>query len=413
VGFAKHSDGVQVRRGGRRQGLRAPDPRGDSVLAVRSIRTVRRLRLYALAAVAALAAAVGLAAGANEDQPSHDATVGVPDRPEAVRLPLPQAVGQTLMFAFDGTTAPEYVHRRMRRGEGSGVILFGGNVADAGQLRRLTRSIQRSARGGALISTDQEGGEIRNVPFAGPVAAQSALPSPEAADVAATEAARGLRRVGINVNLAPVADVDPPTGGGALGGRLYPGLSDQVAYLTTAALRAHARVGVAATVKHFPGLGRATVNTDDGSATIDASRREIVSADLEPYRAAIDAGVPLVMAGHALYPAFDRERIASQSRTLLTDVLRDRLGFRGVTITDSIEAQAVLDRSGVATAAVRSIAAGADIVLMTGSGSWNLVYPRLLSRARRDPAFAARVRESARRVLELKRRLGLRAYLRG
>jgi beta-N-acetylhexosaminidase len=211
------------------------------------------------------------------------------------------------------------------------------------------------------------------------------------------------------VNLAPVSDVSPPAGGGVLAGRIYPGSPAQVAALTTAALRAHARARVAATVKHFPGLGRATVNTDDGSATIDASRAELEAGDLEPYRAAVAADAPLVMAGHALYPAFDADDIASQSHTLLTDVLRDQLGFRGVTITDSIEAQAVLDRSDVATAAIRSIAAGADIVLMTGSGSWNLVYPSLLRQARRSPAFRERVRESAARVLALKRRLGLRA----
>ncbi|HEX2160973.1 MAG TPA: glycoside hydrolase family 3 N-terminal domain-containing protein [Thermoleophilaceae bacterium] len=324
-------------------------------------------------------------------------------------LPLRQAVGQLLVMAFDGTSAPGYVRRRLRDGEGAGVILFGGNVVDATQLRRLTRSIQGAARSGALIATDQEGGEIRNVPFAGPAAPQSATATPAEARAAATEAARGLRSAGVNVNLAPVADVEPPIGGGALPGRLYPGDPRQVAALTTAAIQAHERAGVAATVKHYPGLGRATVNTDDGSATIDAPRAELEAADLEPYRAAVAADAPLVMAGHALYPAFDPDRIASQSRTLLTDVLRDQLGFRGVAITDSIEAQAVLDRSDVATAAVRSIAAGADIVLMTGSGSWNLVYPRLLRAARRSPAFRSRVRESAERVLALKRRLGLRA----
>jgi beta-N-acetylhexosaminidase len=328
-------------------------------------------------------------------------------RPAERPVPLPKAVGQTLVFAFDGTVAPEYVHRRMRRGEGAGVILFGGNVADAGQLRRLTRGIQRAARGGALVMTDQEGGEIRNLPFAGPVEGQAAQATPAAARAAAAEAARGLRAGGVNVNLAPVVDVEPATGGGALPGRLYPGSPRQVAVLTVAALRAHARARVAATVKHYPGLGRATVNTYDGSATIDASRAAIERDDLEPYRAAVAANVPLVMPGHALYPAFDPANIASQSRVLLTDVLRDQLGFEGVAVTDSIEAQAVLDRSGVATAAVRSIAAGADIVLMTGSGSWNLVYPRLLARARRDSAFAARVRESAQRVLALKRRLAL------
>jgi beta-N-acetylhexosaminidase len=367
---------------------------------------VRRRRLLALGPIALAAVTVSLALGACDDDAEREKALAPPVTP---RTPLPEAVGQTLLMAFDGSSAPSYIRRRLRHGEGAGVILFSGNVVGAPQLRRLTRTIQRAARGGALIATDQEGGEIRNLPFAGPAAPQSAQTTAQAAGAAGANAARGLRRGGVNVNLAPIADVEPTSGGGALPGRLYPGSARQVAAATTAALRAHARAGVAATVKHYPGLGRATVNTDDGPATIGATRTELEATDLEPYRAAVAANTPLVMAGHALYPAFDPEHIASQSLTLLTDVLRDQLGFRGVTITDSIEAQAVLDRSDVATAAIRSIAAGADVVLMTGSGSWNLVYPRLLRRARRDPKFAARVRESAQRVLALKRRLGLNA----
>lgn len=329
-------------------------------------------RLLALAAAALVALVVGMTAGAEDGGAPRDPGPAVGGPAPTPRTPLREAVGELLVMSFDGTSAPAYIRRRLRAGEGAGVILFGGNVVDAAQLRRLTRSLQRAARGGALIATDQEGGEIRNVPFAGPAAAQSSLTSPESAGAAASQAALGLRRVGVNVNLAPVADVMPSSGGDALGDRLYTGPPSRVAALTTAALRAHARA-------------------------------ELEAADLEPFRAAIAADAPLIMAGHALYTRFDPENIASQSRVLLTDVLRDQLGFRGVTITDSIEAQAVLDRSDVATAAVRSIAAGADIVLMTGSGSWNLVYPRLLGRARRD-----RVRDSARRVLALERRLGLR-----
>jgi beta-N-acetylhexosaminidase len=367
--------------------------------------------LTALVGAGLVAVAIGVVVGAGDGDERDSAPSASDGRGAAAGdppLPLRRAVGELLVMAFDGTTAPDYIRRRLRAGQGAGVILFGGNVIDAAQLRRLTRGIQRAAGGRALIATDQEGGEIRNVPFAGPVAGQSAVASRAAAGAAAGEAARGLRAGGVNVNLAPVADVEPPVGVGALPGRLYPGSPRRVAAFTAAALRAHAREGVAATVKHYPGLGRATVNTDDGSATVGASRAELDASDLEPYRAAVAADAPLVMAGHALYPAFDGANIASQSRVLLTDVLRKRLGFRGVTITDSIEAQAVLDRSGVATAALRSIAAGADIVLMTGSGSWNLVYPRLLRAARRSPGLRARVQESAQRVLELKRRLGLR-----
>jgi beta-N-acetylhexosaminidase len=111
------------------------------------------------------------------------------------------------------------------------------------------------------------------------------------------------------------------------------------------------------------------------------------------------------MLSHASYPAVDERRIASQSRPIVTDLLRKRLGFEGVIVTDSLEAAAVLARSGIADAAERSIRAGADLILMTGSASWNVVFPRLLAEARRDRAFRKRIRESAARVLALKRAL--------
>jgi beta-N-acetylhexosaminidase len=141
------------------------------------------------------------------------------------------------------------------------------------------------------------------------------------------------------------------------------------------------------------------VNTDDATATS--------TAELAPFSAAIQAKVPLVMLSHALYPALDTHRIASQSQRIATRVLRGELGFDGVAITDSLEAQAVLDRSGVAAAAERSVRAGADLILMTGSASWSEVFPRLLARARSSPQFRQRVRRAAARVLELKQRLGL------
>jgi beta-N-acetylhexosaminidase len=366
---------------------------------------VHRRRLATLAAVAVAAAGIGVAVGASGEGADEATGPSAPsERP--LGLPLEQQVGQLLVMSFDETEAPEYVLRRLRNGEGAGVILFNRNVADAVGLRRLTRSIQRAAGGDALIATDQEGGEIRNVPFAGPEEPQSAIATADAAERASGEAARGLGDAGINVNLAPVADVPPAVGGGALGGRLYPGTAEQVGELVAAAVRAHDRRGVAATVKHFPGLGRADVNTDDGSETIHAPRSELEATDLEPFRAAVAADAPLVMSSHALYPAFDPGRIASQSHELLTRTLRDELGYRGVVVTDSLEAQAVLDRSDVGTAAIRSVEAGADLLLLTGSGSWNLVYPRLLARARRSPAFRARVEQSARRVVALARSLG-------
>ena len=307
----------------------------------------------------------------------------------APRLSLREQVGQTLVSSFDGTEPPGYLRRRLRAGETASVILFGRNIAGAAALRSITRELD-----GALVMADQEGGEIRTVAFAAPVDGQPQQVDPGGE---AARAARDLKAVGVNVNLAPVADVG--VSGSALAGRTFGGDESQVAGSVRAAVTAYRRGGVAATAKHFPGLGRAIQNTDDASVTIEGR------PELEPFRAAIQAQVPLVMASHALYPALDPERIASQSPLVLEHLLREELGFRGVIVTDSIEAQAVLERSGVGEAAVRSVAAGADLVLLTGSASWKLAFPSILARARRDRGFRRRVGEAAARVLALKRLL--------
>jgi beta-N-acetylhexosaminidase len=246
---------------------------------------------------------------------------------------------------------------------------------------------------------DQEGGEIRTVQHVGPPSGQPFQGGPGAVRRAARSAARGLRAIGVNVNLAPVADL--PRAGSVMATRAFSGDGRGVAARTRASIRGMRDAGIAATAKHFPGLGGATVNTDDGPAAVGGP----VDSDLVPFRAAVNEGVPLVMLSHASYTSLDGDRIASQSRRIVSGILRDRLGFEGVIVTDSMEAAAVLARSGVAEAAERSIRAGADLILMTGSASWNDVFPRLLAEARRDPAFRKRIRDGAARVLALKRAL--------
>jgi beta-N-acetylhexosaminidase len=319
------------------------------------------------------------------------------------RLSLRERVGQLLVSSFDETAMPDYIRSRLRARETAGVILFGRNGGGESQWRRLTSSLQRAAGGDALIMVDQEGGQVRTVSFAGPADGQPFQGDPAAVRRAARDAAEQLRSVGVNVNLAPVADV--PTGGGAMGGRAFAGDAAEVAASTRASIGGMRDARVAATAKHFPGLGAAAVNTDDASSTVDVSRATMEERELAPFRAAVAEAVPLVMISHALYPALDGKRIASQSKTIVTGLLRGELGFDGVTVTDSIEAQAVLDRSGIATAAERSVEAGVDLILMTGSASWSEVFPRLLGRARKSDAFRERVRESAARVLALKRLL--------
>lgn len=312
------------------------------------------------------------------------------------RLTLRQRVGQVTVSAFPGTAPPDYIRRRLRARETAGVILFDGNGGDRAQWRHLTRSLQGAAGGRALVMVDQEGGEIRTVAHAGPPSGQPFQGTPRSVRRAARTAGRQLRAAGVNVNLAPVADV--PRAGSVMTTRAFAGDERGIAARTRASIRGLRDAGVAATVKHFPGLGGATVNTDDGPATVSVP----LDRDLVPFRAAVEEGVPLVMLSHASYPELDSRRIASQSRPVVTGLLRERLGFDGVIVTDSLEADAVLARSGVAVAAERSIRAGADLILMTGSASWNDVFPHLLAAARRHPAFRARIRASAARVLALK-----------
>jgi beta-N-acetylhexosaminidase len=369
---------------------------------------VGQRRLAALAAVSTLALVAGLFAGAGDDADGESET-GAAETPqqrrlaaarEAVdRLSLRQRVGQVTISSFPGSTRPEYIRRRLRARETAGVILFGSNAGDRATWRRLTRSIRQAGHGRALVMVDQEGGDIRTVQHVGPAAGQPFQGSPAAVRRTARATGRGLRATGINVNLAPVADVPRP--GSFMGTRSFVGDERDVAARTRASIRGLRAAKVAATAKHFPGLGGATVNTDDAPATV----RTPIARDLVPFRAAIAEAVPLVMLSHASYPELDSRRIASQSRAIVTDLLRRRLGFEGVIVTDSLEAQAVLARSGVADAAERSIRAGADLILMTGSASWNDVFPRLLTEARRDPAFRKRIRDSAARVLALKRAL--------
>ena len=352
-----------------------------------------RRRLGLLAGAAVLALAVGIAVGTDEEgstpRPQKPARAV---RAAVDRLSLRQQVGQLTVSSFPGMRPPAYIRRRLRAGETAGVILFGFNAGPASQWRRLTRALQRNASNGALVMADQEGGDVRTVGWAGPVSGQPLQGTPAEVRDSARAAALQLRAAGVNVNLAPIADMP----GAVMRTRAFAGA---VAASTKAAVAGMWSARLAATAKHFPGLGRADANTDDASANS--------TPELGPFRAAIRAGVPIVMLSHALYPGLDTHRIASQSPRIATELLRDDLGFDGVAITDSLEAQAVLDRSGVAAAAERSLRAGADLILMTGSASWNDVFPRLLERARTSPAFRQRMRISAARVLALKRQLGL------
>jgi beta-N-acetylhexosaminidase len=377
---------------------------------------IKRRRLAALLCAAAAATVSGAAvgAGAGDERERAERPRPVAARAESgasapstgpaassaggLRSPAAREAGRTIVMRFAGTAPPGYVLRALRERRAAGVILFRDNVTSPGQLRAMTAALQRAAGGTALIMIDQEGGAIRNVPWAAPVIAPPGIATAGAARASATATARDLRAAGVNVNLAPVADV-ASVRRSVMRSRAFPGAAPQVGRLVAATVRGYAATGVLPTAKHFPGLGRSTVNTDLAPATV-AGRGE-----LAPFVAAIDAGVPLVMSSHALYAQLDRTRIASQSRRIMTTLLRERLGFDGVAITDSLEARAVVTRSSTPTAAARSLVAGNDLLLTTGKGSYLRVLRRLIADAKRSSAFRARLREAGDRAERLRTRL--------
>jgi beta-N-acetylhexosaminidase len=371
-----------------------------------------RRRLAALGAAAFVALVVGIVVGAGGGSGGGNSAVQATKPPakavaKAKGLSLSRQVGEVLMIAFQGTQAPGYVQRALRRGRASGVILFKANAPTPAVTRALTRRLQHAGRGRVLIATDQEGGSIRILPWAAPATSEGATPTPLLARTQAKAAARDLTAAGVNLTLAPVADVGGPTS--VMKGRAFPGGTADVTALTRSAVSGYRGTKVAATLKHFPGLGEAGTNTDDGPVTISSPRTAITTRDLPPFRAGIRAGAPVVMASHALFTGLDPKNIASQSKPILTTLLRGKLGFKGVVITDSMEAAAVLKRSTIELAALRSLNAGADLLLLTGPGSFPRVYKELMTGAKRSAKFRARLAEAAARVIALKRSLGLRA----
>jgi beta-N-acetylhexosaminidase len=318
---------------------------------------------------------------------------------------LSRLVGASIVGAFAGPSPPPSFLARIRRGELGGVILFGDNVRSDDQLARTIAALRRAAgRGGnpyLLILVDQEGGAVRRLRSAPPSASARTMGSWSPARVRGEGllTGRALHARGIDVDLAPVADV-PVSTASFLGSRAFSLDRSIVASRAAAFATGLEAGGVAATAKHFPGLGAARANTDTADVVISAARARLL-ADLAPFERAIDAGVKLVMVSNAAYPALDRSRTpALFSRTIVTGLLRDRLGFDGVVVSDSMDAPAAQRQPPD-----RAIEAGVDLLLYTSARSSAAGFRRLLSVARHDRVLTARLGEAHGRVAALTRRL--------
>jgi beta-N-acetylhexosaminidase len=299
---------------------------------------------------------------------------------EIAKLSPEQQAGQRVIYSYDGLTAPPDLLNLIRQGDVGGVIFFAFNISSPAQFQRVVGQMiaansasTNPARGyPLLLMTDQEGGLIRRLPWAGPTQSEaqigaSADPAAGAA-AAGSQAASGLRGVGLNVNLAPVIDVYRQAGGfDDQFQRSYSMNPVVVAAAGAAFVRAQQAGRVAATVKHFPGLGAATAaqNTDNGPVTIDLPAATLRDVDEYPYRAAFGAGAKLTMVSWARYLALDQRLPAGLSPTIIQGELQGRLGFTGVTITDALGAGALDAYGSLQNKTMLAARAGMDALLCT------------------------------------------------
>ena len=282
--------------------------------------------------------------------------------------------GQRIIYSYSGLTPPAILIQRIEAGEAAGVIFFGGNISSEAQITSVIRQLvaanaQSPVKEPLLFMTDQEGGLVRRLPGQPTQSEKTIGASADpvaAATAAGTGAGQNLAGVGMNVNLAPVLDVFRTPGDfDDQYQRSYSSDPKVAGSLGQAFITAQQQAGVAATAKHFPGLGAAAANqnTDQGPVTLNVSLSDLRNIDELPYTSAIGAGVKLVMVSWATYPALDASNPAGLSSAVVQGELRHRLGFTGVTVTDAIEAGALQNFGGDGNRAVLAAQAGMDLIL--------------------------------------------------
>lgn len=308
-----------------------------------------------------------------------------------------------LSVALPGPRLTRATERALVRLAPGTVVLFARNVVDPAQLRALTATLH-ALPSRPLIAIDQEGGRVQRLPppfTRFPSAAEIGRAGVAAARAAGTAIGRELASAGIDIDYAPVLDLRSRGGDAVVGDRAFSSDPRRAAALAVAFLRGLRAAGVLACGKHFPGHGAADGDSHLRPPVARRTRAELARRELVPFRAAIAAGVPLLMTAHVRYPALDRQRCATLSAAAVTALLRGRLGFDGVVVSDDLSMGAIRNAPQAAVAALR---AGVDgLLICDGLDAAVEVADHLVATARADRRFAARLAEAAARIAALPR----------
>jgi beta-N-acetylhexosaminidase len=280
-----------------------------------------------------------------------------------------EKIGQLFMVGFVGTSITPDLASFIKEYKPGGVILFSRNLESVEQMVDLTNGLQAcSPHSPLLISIDQEGGRVSRLPkgftIFPPCDLLGRCNSTELAYAAAATIAKELKAVGVNMNMAPVLDVNSNPDNPVIGDRAFgatPGVVCELGMATAAGLQDNK---VVACGKHFPGHGDTSVDSHKELPVVEASRERLEAVEFPPFRRAVTQGMVSMMTAHVLYRALDAELPATLSPTIITNFLRQELRYDGVVLTDDLEMRAIIDHYGVEDAAVRAVLAGCDVLLI-------------------------------------------------
>jgi beta-N-acetylhexosaminidase len=333
-------------------------------------------------------------------------------------------VGQLLWLGFSGTAAPPALRARLERGDAGATIVFkrnlvitagadGAELCDLDAVRALTDELHARAPDGtpALVAVDQEGGRVQRVRAPATVwpamHAHERFTEPRDAAIAervGRAIGDELRALGFDIDFAPVLDVHTNPANPVIGDRAFGVAPDAVARRALAFARGLDAAGVLACGKHFPGHGDTSTDSHLELPRIDHDWDRLERVELLPFRRAAEAGLPMIMTAHVVFAAIDPARPATLAEAVVTGLLRDRLGYRGVIVSDDLDMRAIADHMGVAAAAVAAVRAGCDALLLCHDESHQAAAEEALIReAERDAELRRRIGEAAHRIRALKK----------
>ncbi len=320
-------------------------------------------------------------------------------------LSIEQKIGQMMMVSIPGSSLSTTTGQWLRERHIGGVILLGKNVVSAEQTKKLIRQLQDNAAQAGdpllLIGVDQEGGIVSRFRFLHELTAQRDILDTETAFRVGLSRGKELRELGVNVNFSPVLDVTSSSRD-FIFSRTFRGNAEQVALLGEAMIRGYKQAGIISVAKHFPGHGGTAVDSHKDLPVKNSTYAGLVN-ELQPFRQAVLAGVPMVMPGHIKFPRIDKQYPASFSPIIIRKMLRGDLGYQGVVITDDLGMGAIMRTYDLAGAGLRAVKAGDDIVLAVRSlPEYDKIYMRLISAVRRGEITEQRFDESVWRIMLLK-----------